>query len=165
MKRQRKFPWEHRLVWNGKTKHTCTKVHYFANYGRNRFCYLFSALHFMWLPRDSKADNVRCYYNLRHQTLMFCYPVSQQSRDVNPGNRFFQIASYEPAYVRITWKNEKKKSLRSLCVLKCENTTYKMKRSIEQMQSPRSRIGSVNASHFLLFCFCLSLPVSGFLTQ
>ena len=65
------------------------------------FAICFSALHFMWLPQDSKADNVRCYYNLRHQTLTFCYPISQQSRDVKPRNRFFQTATYERAYVRI----------------------------------------------------------------
>jgi len=69
-----------------------------------------------WVLRaliDFTLSNARRFYSsmgypLAGKGLTFCYPISEQSRDVNPRNGFFQMASYEPAYVHITWKNKKK---------------------------------------------------------
>mgnify|MGYP006896127419 CR=1 FL=1 len=67
------------------------------------FGFCFSALPSMWLPRASKSDNVwRLLLQLK--TIDLYVLLSHfRTRDVTLVNRFFQIVSYECAYVRITY--------------------------------------------------------------
>ena len=80
------------------------------------FAFRFSALHFIWLPLDSKSDNV---WRLLLQLKTIDLHVLSRTLNVTVGNRFFQMD--ECAYVPITWK---KNPLRTFCGLKWENKAY-----------------------------------------